>query len=204
MSKLSKRERVLLIILGAAAVIYVGVFLLIMPAMNALSESRLKYPDLVMQQREMQYKLSEKPVIEQTCAELENQFSVKQGEYFYAPENFYIDQYVTKLCFSHKLTPSMLTIGKREPIEVALPVNAEETAPPESADESAALSAVSSVEVVVQVSGEISDLKALCGEISGLKTIRVKSLDYTRAEAENGSTARIVFDMFVIDLQVSE
>ncbi|MEG0292337.1 MAG: hypothetical protein RR495_02390 [Anaerovoracaceae bacterium] len=112
MSKLSKREKILIYIMAWMLILAGGVYFLVMPALVTHDEAVLKYNKTLIEAQEMKNAIKNKGIVSVEIDEAK--LNIKQmDKYFYKYlENKSIDRLITGVVLKSGLTPYDLEIGE--------------------------------------------------------------------------------------------
>lgn len=212
--KLTKREKLLITLAAVIGAIYVIVFLLFIPAIEQLSESSQKYDDAVFRQQEMQLAIAGEPLAQKQNEKA--QATLEENQKFFSAymTDYELDQYITDLCNSCGLSPSLLAI--QEVVEVGAPEGQDEAVAGDITQENAqetmaeakgqtteqpeptptptpAAAPVMKATIMVEGPGNMSNLEQLMAKVSDTGFLLAKSVKY----ADDSQTINVVFELYM-------
>jgi Tfp pilus assembly protein PilO len=189
--RLSKREKLLVALLGVLALAAVGFLLLIRPQMTALQRARLEREQVATERLQMESLLTGSSL----DAEYEAQRSSAQRNYdvFYSKLNGYtIDKILSDLIAQRNLTPSRMAIGDYE----ALPGEAETPAAEQ----------LLTCQVTLTVSGSQADLQAFLDDLNAASfCLQAQAIQMEDDPAAVGGTVRqATFSLVIYGVQAPQ
>ena len=186
--KISKRERVLLIIAGTLVLGYLLLAVLLLPALKGLQDARAEKENLSMQKVQMMAGIESLPANQKTHDELVAAVKARQVVHFDdGQENTAIVALVTTLCNGHGLTPRSLTVGDRSPLMPPGNTN--------SGDQAGAQTVyvVNSAPVTVSLTGSFDQIRAMAFDLLKGQQVRIRSLSFD----SRSNNAQVVFQVFL-------
>ena len=153
MTKLSKREKILLYVMCIIVLIAAIIYLAVKPAMTASTELDTSIAEAQAQQQEMMIAIAAKPSIEDQLKQAQTSLSELSGKYQKLGNTDEIDDYVTKQMQSCSLTPTSLAIS----------------------DGRTATAYIKIVNVTVSATGKMSDFVSFADKISDTLGMRITS-----------------------------
>lgn len=202
---LSKREKMLMAILGVIVLIAVSLQFLLLPAFAAKTESSGLREDAQAQQEEIDSKLMQLESLKLLRDQSRERVMEKQKIYPVPNTNYKLDKAVTDLCASVGISPKSLTIGaSRNAIYVDPNAKAEEKKEKEkqAKDKDLSKSAMIITTVTVKAPATQEQVLALLKAVQKQSDVRVKSISYSNPLDQNAainyiSSVEVVFDVYI-------
>lgn len=111
MSKLSKREKILIYIMVWLAVVILGVVYLVMPAMEKHGDIKTEYKQMDAKVKQMRALIENRSFIESEIAELDSSLQMMDKYFYHVMDNEEIDKIITGTELKSGVVPYDLEIG---------------------------------------------------------------------------------------------
>lgn len=189
MSKLSRREKVLLYLLACVMIIAGALKFLILPSIEDMNDIQTKIDEAMLTEIEMKAKISNKDAVKANVSKTTEEINTLAEDFYSLMPNEDIDSLITELLISKALVPDSMIIS---PLTDALS---------DSAESQSAYSCIKMCYVNVHAIGTYSDLSRLIEEVSDDKALRISAFNI---EGSYGSTDEAVsisidFEVFMYD-----
>ncbi|MDF2568081.1 MAG: hypothetical protein K0R90_1537 [Oscillospiraceae bacterium] len=194
MSKLTKREKVMLIGLVCFCLITAGVYFFILPALERYNGLEAKIAEEKIVRQQMQTGIGDKELLAQQTEKLNSEVESLSVQYYVRMTDSEIDQLVTGMLLKHKLKPQSMNIGSSE-------LTALETYGNTSSEEKTMATEMLMSNVSVKASGAKKDLISLIDEVSSKKSIRIKNFNFS-SEKKEGGNITINFEVLMYEKAV--
>lgn len=194
--KLTKREKILLYFLLCFVLVIGGLFVLVLPTMQAKNDAEVSYSSAKLELESLKSTIVEYGDLDAAIQDTQKQIDdLKQK--FYAPMvNEDIDKLLKDKMLTYSLTPLSMSIS--DPVEVVLTPFQEKSTEDEEANTTAQenTATLGLVSVSVSFSGNTVNLANLVDDIRAMEATQVGSLSYNASGDDNPLS--ISFKLYVM------
>lgn len=190
--KLTKREKILLYFLLCFLLIMGGLFVLVLPTMQAKNEAELAYENADRELQSLKSTIIEYGDLDAAIQDTQKQIDEVKAKFHQPMVNEDIDKLLKDKMLTYRLTPLSMTIS--EPVEVTLAGYQEQVV--EGDTEQADIATLGLVTVSMTFAGNTQNLGNLVDDIRVMEATQVGSLSYDASSDDNPMT--ISFKLYVM------
>lgn len=192
--KLSKRERILLYVLGCFVLLTIGLFFMLLPSMDAKDQAELEYMSAKNRLTQLQNTIAQYGDLDAAITDTNNQISEVRSKFYTPMPNEDVDSLLKTKMLLRNMTPLTLTIS--DPQEVVL--NAFGQTVTEGTNESTQTNTipVKLINVTMSFTGSLTNLASLIDDINAMEATQVGSLSYNVTNVDEPIS--ISFKLYVL------
>lgn len=205
--KLTNREKILLYILVCVIILVVGIFLLIMPAINNHNTLKSEKEAAQLELAAVEKNKVDYSDLDKNIKKVSTDLSEIKKKFYTSMKKEDIDKLITNLCITEGLDPVSLTISDKSSETIVsyseyLKNSSESTKSTSLADKNKEEKtdetlSLNMYQVDLTVKGKIAYLQTLVNDVKDLKTIKVSEVNYAD-QTEDDKEMKISFKLYFI------
>lgn len=200
--KLTKREKILLYFLLCFILVIGGLFVLVLPTMQAKNEAELAYESANRELENLKNTIIEYGDLDAAIQDTQNKINEVKGKFYQPMVNEDIDKLLKDKMLTYSLTPLSMSIS--DPVEVVLNMYQEQaetssatnTGEDSDGTEQADTATLGLVSVSITFGGDTVNLGNLVDDIRAMEATQVGSLSYDASSADTPMS--ISFKLYII------